>query len=309
MSYINNNICHINKLIDNLSFTRKQTINIIMEGGLFNGSYLIGALYYLKELEKRQYITIRHFSGCSVGSLVPLIYFTNTYNLEKTIYKITYSHFKKELNVNIFDKIFKKLRPYLTPTIMNKINGHLFITYYDICKNKQIIQNKYESVDILFDTIRKSCYCPYMIDHSFLYKKRYIDGFYPYLFKETPHIQNLYLNIHKFDKMMGIISIKNEKTNYCRIISGIIDIHTFFMYKKSTSICSFIEEWSVYDSVCHVLFIYFLKLIPMILHYIYRLKNIFKKMDIYDSHVNYLSTLFYKILRFMYVYLIKKYCI
>ena len=58
MSYINHHHFHIKQLCNNLTLKKRQNINIIMEGGLFNGSYLTGALYYLKELEKKQYIKI-----------------------------------------------------------------------------------------------------------------------------------------------------------------------------------------------------------------------------------------------------------
>jgi len=48
----------IDKLIDNLPDTLKNTdkptqIDLILGGGAFNGSYLIGALFFLKEMEKR----------------------------------------------------------------------------------------------------------------------------------------------------------------------------------------------------------------------------------------------------------------
>jgi hypothetical protein len=33
-------------------------IDLILDGGIFNGSYLIGALYYLKQLEERKIIKI-----------------------------------------------------------------------------------------------------------------------------------------------------------------------------------------------------------------------------------------------------------
>mgnify|MGYP003840060669 CR=1 FL=1 len=33
-------------------------IDLVLDGGIFNGSYLIGALYFLKEMEKKKYIKI-----------------------------------------------------------------------------------------------------------------------------------------------------------------------------------------------------------------------------------------------------------
>ncbi len=54
----------IYKLIENLiDFPSNHTLDIVFEGGLFNGSYLIGALYYLKQLEEKKYIKINRISG------------------------------------------------------------------------------------------------------------------------------------------------------------------------------------------------------------------------------------------------------
>ena len=51
---------YVNKLIENLPESSKklQNIDLVLDGGLFNGSYLVGALYFLKEMERRQYIKI-----------------------------------------------------------------------------------------------------------------------------------------------------------------------------------------------------------------------------------------------------------
>ena len=41
----------ITELINNISFLKnkqREKINIILDSGLFNGSYLIGSLYFLK---------------------------------------------------------------------------------------------------------------------------------------------------------------------------------------------------------------------------------------------------------------------
>ena len=62
---------YVNKFIENLPDDSKklQRIDLVLDGGIFNGSYLIGALYFLREMEKRKYVTIERISGCSVGCL------------------------------------------------------------------------------------------------------------------------------------------------------------------------------------------------------------------------------------------------
>jgi len=262
-------IHHINRLIDELPISEPTVLDIVFEGGLFNGSYLIGILYYLKELEIRGRIKIGQLSGCSVGSLTALVYFSNTYHLLEPIYKLTYSHFKKTNNVNIFNAIFEQLRPHLTPAVMTSLNGRLFITYYNVKRNEQVIKHTYKSVDDLLDTIRKSCYCPYVIDHAFLYKKKYVDGFYPYIFPTTTDKRRvLHLNIHRFDKLFRTISIKNEKTNSSRVLTGIVEAHTFFAYGMSTSICSFVDDWTIIDRIEHSAYLIVLKTVVYLLHLI-----------------------------------------
>jgi len=292
---------HINHLIDELPFDKPTVLDLVFEGGLFNGSYLIGALYYLRELERRRHISIDRISGCSVGSLTALVYFSNTYHLLEPIYKLTYRHFKKTNNVNIFKHIFYQLRPHLTPAVMNILNGRLFITYYNIKYNEQIIRHKYRSVDDLLDVVRKSCYCPYVVDHSFLYKKKYVDGFYPYIFPPVAGKEVMYFNIHRFDKLFQGISIKNEKTNYGRIMAGVIEAHTFFMYGHSTSICSFVGDWSMVDYVEHYLYLCVLKMIVYLLHKMYKLTNVLDRAGI--------SFGYYRLLAVCYTTFIQTYCV
>jgi hypothetical protein len=193
------------------------------------------------------------------------------------------------------------LRPHLTPAIMAALNGRLFITYYNIKHNEQVVRHKYRSVDDLFDVIRKSCYCPYVIDHSFLYKKKYVDGFYPYIFPSVPGKKVMHFNIHRFDKLFHGISIKNEKTNYRRIIAGILEAHTFFAYGHATSICSFVNDWTVIDYVEHWMYLAVLKMVVWLLHKMYKLTNVLDKAGI--------SFGYYKLLAVCYTTFIQTYCI
>ena len=54
---------YVNKLIENLpddikNRTMPEEIDLVLDGGVFNGSYHVGALYFLKEMERRKYIKI-----------------------------------------------------------------------------------------------------------------------------------------------------------------------------------------------------------------------------------------------------------
>ena len=82
----------VNKLIDELpvnvieKLKKRKNINLILEGGVFNGSYLIGALYFLKELESRKYIKTRKFSGCSIGAICALFYLMDDIQMTELLY-------------------------------------------------------------------------------------------------------------------------------------------------------------------------------------------------------------------------------
>ena len=43
---------YVNRLIENLPEDKNklQQVDLVLDGGAFNGSYLVGALYFLKEM-------------------------------------------------------------------------------------------------------------------------------------------------------------------------------------------------------------------------------------------------------------------
>jgi predicted acylesterase/phospholipase RssA len=76
---------YVNRLIENLPEETKklQHIDLVLDGGIFNGSYLVGSLYFLKEMERRRYIKIERISGCSIGSIVAFLYWFTQYKTKK----------------------------------------------------------------------------------------------------------------------------------------------------------------------------------------------------------------------------------
>lgn len=300
-------------LIEQLSekIKKEQThlqLDIVFEGGLFNGSYLAGSLMYLKELEQKNIITIKKLSGCSIGAITALLYFINDENVTINIYKIAYSHFKTNYNVNIFDDVFSLLKKHLPYDIIEKINNRLYISYYNVQTGKRVVKKSYKSVDDLFEIIRRSCSFPYVIDNQIYYKHKYIDGLYPFVFKPTTNNDNsnrvLYLNIHNIDKIPGMISIKNESSNIHRIMEGMLETHLFFMHGFcKTNICSFTDQWNPIDWIKHFIFVKIIDISVLFLHKLYVLNEILQKsVDKKGIHI-------YKIIQHMYIYLLSNYCI
>jgi len=290
--------CVTNKLLCN-----PIDIDIVLEGGAFNGSYLAGCLFYLKELENKNYIKIHNLSACSVGTLISLAYFIDDEKLMVKIYEIAYNQFKKKADINIFKKTFALIREYINNDIFSLINNKLYITYFNIRTGKQKVICKYKNVNHLLDVIRRSCSFPYIIDKNLYYKNKYIDGLHPYIFPSSSKDNNhriLYLNLHSVNHIAGIISIKNEHNNMKRIFDGIVNIHTFFVYKQKTDICSFVDEWSITEQFKHYLFIISINIFAYILHKVYIIKNMLDK-TLQNNYIN--------IINYTYDWLIKQYCV
>ena len=59
----------------------------------------------------------------------------------------------------------------------------------------------------------------------------------------------LYLDLFGYDKLLHMICIKNEKTNIHRILSGMLDIHTFFIKQSNTQMCSYVNDWNIINKI------------------------------------------------------------
>lgn len=229
-------------------------LDIILDGGLFNGSYLIGALLFLKEMEKQNHVQIDRISSCSVGSICAIVYFLDALDLFPEIYIMFLKQFKEHNNLNVFDQCFDKIRQRITcPTeFCKRIHNRVYIAYYDIVKRKKIVKKKFATLEDVFEAIRRSCFVPFVINCNCFYKTRYFDGITPYVFpKDYSGLQSaekkaLYLDLLGWDKINYMLSVKNEKTNIHRVLAGLLDIHLFFIKKKCTYMCSYTDQWSFY---------------------------------------------------------------
>ena len=295
----------MNELPDIICKNNKQNIDLILDGGIFNGSYLFGALFFLKEMENRKFIKIDKLSGCSIGSIGAILYLIDELNIVTEFYEIIMEHFKKEHNLNKFDSFLKKIKEKMPETFWNDISGRLYITYYNIEKGKKIVKSNYKSNDDLIDIVRRSCSVPYMMDGNVLYKNKFCDGIFPYIFPRTEK-KTLYIDLFGSDKLSHLLSVKNENSNFHRILSGVLDCHLFFIKQSSTQMCSFIENWSIFDWFHHRVKKYIVEkiIIWSICLIIWCKKNI--SLDLYYN------TIFFKIgkkiIEDVYIIMIENYC-
>jgi len=256
---------YVNKFIENLPEDSKKykEIDLVLDGGAFNGSYLVGALYFLKEMETRKFLKIDRISGCSIGSLVAFLYYIDALHLMSDLYGTINKEFKNNYNLSVIKKLKLYLKDYIPKDICSKVNNKLFICYNDIKKQKKIVKSKYNNVDDICETIIRSCYVPFLIDNKIVYKKKYIDGINAFIFNKEPNKKILHMELFSYDKIIYAINVKNEKSNFHRILSGLLDIHSFFIKQNSTTMCSFVDEWTTFN-ICK-----------------YKLKNLLENIIIY----------------------------
>jgi hypothetical protein len=301
---------YVNKLIENLPDDMKNNktplvIDLVLDGGVFNGSYLVGALYFLKEMEKRNYIKVDRISGCSIGSVVAFLYFIDGLDLMPKLYNTVQDDFKKCYNLKIMKTLKDMLKDSVPEDICEKVNNKLFICYNNIVKGKKIVKSTYKNQDEIFNSIIKSCFIPYLIDGNYLYENKYIDGINPYIFSKEPNKKILYLDLFGYDKIGNLINIKNEKSNFHRILSGLLDIHSFFIKKSSTQMCSYVNDWNFLN----IGFNYLKFLIEKICIYATYIFIFIKKNITNEQKDSFLFKIFSKIFQDMFVLILETYCL
>ena len=115
----------------------------------------------------------------------------------------------------------------------------------------------------------------------------------------------MYLDLLGKDKILDVISIKNEKTNYHRILNGILDIHLFYIKNKTTPMCSYVNDWTV----THRYYYNFKWLISILIaNSIYYYNRIISRMPAVDKN-SVMSIIGKKIIEEFYIILLERYCL
>ena len=303
---------YVIKLIENLPDDLKNSktplrLDLVLDGGIFNGSYLVGALCFLKEMEKRNYIIIERISGCSIGSVVAFLYFIDALDMMPQLYDIVKKEFQNGYKLPTIKDIKKHLKDRTPNDICEKINGKLYICYNNVRKCKKSVRSQYKDTDEIFDTIIKSCFVPYLIDGNFLYGNKYIDGMNPYIFNKVPDKKILYLVLFGYDKIGNLLNVKNEKTNFHRILSGLLDIHNFYIKQSNTQMCSYVNDWSVNNKTFNYIKVLFEKLIMNFIYLGIYFKTIMPLG--YDFENTIVYKIISKITHDIFIILLETYCL
>ena len=301
---------YVIKLIENLPDDLKNSktplrLDLVLDGGIFNGSYLVGALCFLKEMEKRNYVIIERISGCSIGSVVAFLYFIDALDMMPQLYDIVKKDFQNGYKLPTIKDIKTHLKDRTPSNICEKINGKLYICYNNLKKYKKSVKSQYKDTDEIFDTIIKSCFVPYLIDGNFLYNNKYIDGINPYIFNKVPDKKILYLDLFGYDKIGNLLNVKNEKTNYHRILSGLLDIHSFYIKQSNTQMCSYINDWSITNKSFNHIKLIIEKVCIYIIYFLLYIKT--KIPDEFEN--TFIYKILSKIINDVFIIILETYCL
>lgn len=238
-------------------------LDITMSGGAFNANYLVGCLYFLREMQNRNNIRIHRMSSCSASSLIAFLFLTNNLELfQDKLYEMAVTSFRNnktfiftESTLQNIMEIIKCSLPLDNETTLKMINKKLYITYFDVKRRKKIVKKQYKTLHDVFETIKKSSYIPLVTMNELMYCNRYIDGCSPYIFKETGKRKQLFISMLGKDKIKDSVVLKNDKNGFHKIINGMLDAYYFFFRGcKGTSMCSYIDNWSFLTNLKYELF-------------------------------------------------------
>lgn len=283
----------INDLIKNINIDNvPREIDLVLDGGAFNGAFQLGALLYLKQMEKNKMIKIKRVSGTSIGAILGFLFIVDRLDYSIQQNYETWRNYRKTLDLSCVRESIINFMIDIDKDIYKKINKRLYITYFNVDKKKQIVKYKYKNNQEILSSIIKSSHVPYFIDGNYTYKKKYIDGVYPYIFGDSH--SDIYHTAYKrkilficlsqiksINFIGSCMSIKNEFNGFERILYGINDIHMFFKQhyellnqKNNSKFCNYINNFRIID------WIYFKSrfVFVLIIMYIVEIKNFIKHL-------------------------------
>ena len=231
---------------DLLNKDNPLNMDLVLEGGAFNGSYLVGILFFLQEMEKKGMIRTCRISTCSVSTIAGILYIIGRLDLFEDIYSRGLEMFKCNGRFEILTDIFKLILDITGDNLYKNLNKRLFITYYDLKYCKQVVKCRYKSNNDVFECISRSTHIPFIIDKHIARHGRYIDGQQPYFFKDRTDRKTLCISLvnymYNVGTVMSTITVKNETNNIHRVIGGTLDVHSFFMTGMPSNMCCFKDQ-------------------------------------------------------------------
>jgi hypothetical protein len=207
------------------------------------------------------------------------------------IYEYSIQHIGKKQNIDILNHLIEMISHFLPENIHETISNKVFISYYNVKKNKKIIKRKYKSREDLLETVRKTCFFPLFLNGELFYKNKYVDGMSPYIFPINKN-RIIYIQLLSFDKIIDSFFINGEKTNMSRILYGLLDMHSLYLNKK-TEFCKYMDNFTIKLWLFNVIKTMFEKILLLILWISCKIgENYYKNLELYKILKHFFSNLF-----------------
>jgi hypothetical protein len=250
---------YIDALIENIDKeTLPKKINIIFDSGAVNGLLGIGAALYINKLEHKNLLKVNKISGCSIGSLIAVWY---RCGCPETIYNYMdklFAYYKIHQDFYIFESIVQDtIQLLFLDDNMEKINGNIYINYYDTLEHKPVIISHFTSRQHLIETILRSSHVPFMTTNALKNAGRYIDGIVPYVFHAEEQCQNVLIKLISFTSPLECLKTKNEQNIFTRLLRGLAGANNFFV-NGDTDICCYINRGILLEFFLREYFVLFI---------------------------------------------------
>jgi len=236
---------YVRAVAQNVPLPLTDPIDLVIGGGAFNGAYGLGAILVVKELEKQDKVKIERVSGCSVGGLLALAYFTDIGQDIEEIFSAMRDCLKRDgclrgLRDMITELVEKAFPGDLSPSALN---DRLFLTHTDINALSSVVTSTYADKEALVDSLFRSSFIPLLINGSASLDNTSIDGIVPHLFKDSQR-DSLYINLVDYGTIMKVVVTRNEVNPHYRVMQGAADASQFFVEGKSR-MCSWVSNWGI----------------------------------------------------------------
>ena len=280
----------IKNLVSNIEKPKTPLIlDLILEGGAFNGSYELGVCYFLKELERQEYIKVNRISGASIGSIIGGCYLLDKLDSYYDSYNKLREEWKNTLSVGFYKNLLQNTIEDMSDNVLELVNDKLYVSYNDIVTRQQCVKSSYDTTNELIHSIFKSCHIPYISSENLCEEEFFIDGGVPFIFidREKEKIsQNkdiLYVSISHFNILFDSLNISKEVSLDGRILNGILNCYNLFMKNENNTMCSFMSKWKIQQytilrmkQACITLLVYFVILLKYFSSFIHPLLQNFQ---------------------------------
>ena len=238
--------CYIESLIDTLpEDSYPKEIDLVLDGGTFNGAYTLGCLRYLKVLEKRNIVKVVRISGCSIGAFLAVAYVGNILESMADIGEKMIQDFRRDQCLQrLHERSEDWVRNHVTDNTIKEMEKRVTITYHDAELKKQVAVDSFDTKEQLTEVLVRSAFLPFVINGMPHYQYKYFDGLTPALFWDKTR-PSIFISTMVLGYIKSSIVMKGTDSIPMRRLEGIEDIHHFFSRARASRLCSYVDKWSI----------------------------------------------------------------